>query len=419
VQRAAPTHQFWNLAALLFIQSAAMGAWFVPLGTVLDAHGLGVIKAYAFATSAIAAFISPLLFAAMADRHASPVIVLRGLTIATALTMTLSTVGIAQRWNPWLVLACIQFQALFYTPTWSMAATVAFSQLTDPKHQFGPLRATATLGWMFGAVLISVIGADQSSLGGFTSVVLWLLTTAATWLLPAVEPPKSEETLTLRQRLGLDALQLLKIRDHRVVFITAAIFSIPMAAFYPFSPVHLQELGFARSSAWMTLGQVTEIVTLLALGGALVRFRLKWVFAAGIATLALRYGLCGMNTPASLLIGITLHGLAFTLFFITAQIYLEERIERAWRARGQALLSLITGGVGNLAGYLGTGLWFNWCHRDGPMRWTQFWGGLAIATAAVLAYFILSYRGRVTPPSKSDSSESHWEKGRGIDQFEA
>jgi hypothetical protein len=50
VQRAAPTHQFWNLAVLLFIQSAAMGAWFVPLGTVLDAHGLGSIKAYAFAT---------------------------------------------------------------------------------------------------------------------------------------------------------------------------------------------------------------------------------------------------------------------------------------------------------------------------------------------------------------------------------
>jgi hypothetical protein len=43
----------------------------------------------------------------------------------------------------------------------------------------------------------------------------------------------------------------------------------------------------------------------------------------------------------------------------------------------------------------------------------------AYAFATVLAYFILSYRGRVTPPSKSNSSESRWSEGRGIDQFEA
>jgi MFS family permease len=406
VQRAAPSHDFWKIATVLFVQGAAMSAWFVPLGTVLDAHGMGVIKPYAFATSAISAFISPLIFAAMADRHASPVTVLRWLSLATAAAMAISATGILRHWNPWIVLACIQVQALFYTPTWSMASTVAFSQLTDPKRQFGPLRAAATLGWIAGGLLISLLGADQSAAAGFTSVALWIVVTLVTWLLPAIPPPKSDHRITLRERLGLDALQLLKIRDHRVVFVTAAIFSIPMAAFYPFSPVHLQDLGFQRSSAWMTLGQVTEIITLLGLGGALASYRLKWVFAAGIATLALRYGLCGLNNSAGLLLGITLHGLAFTLFFITAQIYLDERVDRAWRARGQALLSLITGGGGNLAGYLGTGWWFNFCHRDGAMHWTQFWGGLAITSAAVLGYFILSYRGRAATQLNHTSVES-------------
>jgi len=67
-----------ELVALFFLQGAALGMWFVPLSNVLDAHGLHDIRPLAFAASALAAFISPLIFGAMADRHASPVLVLRG-----------------------------------------------------------------------------------------------------------------------------------------------------------------------------------------------------------------------------------------------------------------------------------------------------------------------------------------------------
>ena len=51
-------------SALMFIQAAGMSAWLVPLGPVLDAHGLGAIKPLAFATSALACFVSPLFFGA-------------------------------------------------------------------------------------------------------------------------------------------------------------------------------------------------------------------------------------------------------------------------------------------------------------------------------------------------------------------
>src|SRR5436189_6117424 len=79
--------EYAELITLFFIQGAALGMWFVPLSTVLDAHGLHAIKPYAFATSALAAFISPLIFGAMADHHASPVKVLRGLALAIDLAV--------------------------------------------------------------------------------------------------------------------------------------------------------------------------------------------------------------------------------------------------------------------------------------------------------------------------------------------
>ena len=76
--------EYFELIVLFFIHGMAMAMWFVPLSAVLDAHGLHHIKPYAFATSAIAAFVSPLIFGAMADRHAAPVVVLRWLAVATA-----------------------------------------------------------------------------------------------------------------------------------------------------------------------------------------------------------------------------------------------------------------------------------------------------------------------------------------------
>lgn len=368
--------------------------WFVPLSSVLDAHGFHAIKSYAFATSALAAFISPLIFGAMADRHASPVKVLRWLALATAGAMALATTAIQLRWSPWLVLALIQLHALCSSPTWSISSTIVFARLEDAKKEFGPIRAMATLGWMAGCWLVSMLNADSSALAGYSGAVTWLGVVAFTFFLPVLETPKSAEHLTLRQRLGLDALTLLKNPDHRVVFITVALFAIPLCGFYPYTPPHLRELGLQRTSAWMTLGQVTEIITMFMLGGLLLKWRLKWIFACGLGFGVLRFALSAINGKAWLLAGVILHGCSFTLVFITAQIYLDQRVEAAWRARAQALMALMNGGVGNLIGYLGTGWWFAACARPTGTQWPIFWGGLAVVVAVVLVYFLTAYRGR-------------------------
>src|SRR5216684_1006847 len=101
--------EYAELIALFFLQGAALGMWFVPLSTVLDAHGLRAIKA---------------------------------------------------GWIPWLVLAVIQLHALCASPMFRLASTIVFARLADAKQEFGPLRAMATLGWMAGCLLVSALGAD-------------------------------------------------------------------------------------------------------------------------------------------------------------------------------------------------------------------------------------------------------------------
>lgn len=392
--------EYFELIVLFFIQGMAMGMWFVPLGAVLDAHGMAGLKPYAFATSALAAFVSPLVFGAMADRHRSPVVVLRGLAVATALAMALAATAIQREWNPWVVLALIQLHSLCTAPTFGISTAIIFSRLKNSQREFGPIRAMATFGWMAGCWIVSALNADTSALAGYSGSLVWLVVAAFTLLLPSVPPPKPTGPPTLRQRMGWDAWSLLKNRDHRVVFIAAALFNIPIAAMYPFTPTHLRELGLVHTTALLSLGQVTEVIAMFMLAGLFARFRVKWIFAIGLAAGLIRYSLCALDNRFGVLLGTSLHGCAFTFVMITAQIYLDERIDPAWRARAQSLYSLMTSGVGNLVGYLGTGWWFLACTRSGTTAWPLFWGGLAGVSTLVGVYFLSAYHGIGTASRK-------------------
>lgn len=387
-----------ELTALYFVQGAALGMWFVPLTSILDAAGLQLIKPFAFATSGIAAFISPLFFGAMADRHVAPVIVMRWLAVATAAAMTLAAFAIQHGANPWLVLGAIQLHQLFSSAAWSMTATVIFLGLRDATREFGPVRAVGTLGWMAGCWIISALSFDASPRAGYVGATGWLLGAGMTFLMPVKPPPASAGALTLRERFGFDALALLKNRDHRVIFITTTLAAIPVAAFYPYTPPHLRELGFSRASSWMSLGQTTELVAMISLAAMMTRWRIKWVVLGGLVLTVARFAFCALGTPAGVLTGVILHGASYTCVSITAQIYLNERVDPAWRARAQALLSLMTSGVGNLAGYLACGWWFAANNQPAGVRWPVFWSGLAIAAAVVLVYFLIAYHGRGKPP---------------------
>jgi nucleoside transporter len=390
--------EYAELVILFFIQGAAMAIWFVPLGPILDAHGMHTIKPFAFAASAVAAFISPLMFGAMADRHVPPAKVLRWLASATAVMTAAVAAAIQNGLNQWLVLALIQIFSLSYAPMFSISTALVLARLENAQKEFGPVRALATIGWLSGGLLISALNMDRSALAGYLGAGFWLLVATFTYFLPALEIPKSAEHLAWHERLGLDALRLLKDRDTRVVFITTTLFNIPLAAFYPYAPTNLHDLGFAHTSGWMSLAQCSEFVAMFSLAWLLHNWRLKWIFACGLAIGVLRFAASALNTKSSLLLGVSLHGASFVLVFITAQIYLNQRIDSAWRTRAQALLTLMNNGVGNVIGYLGSGWWFATCTPANQTHWPMFWGVLAALVGGVMIYFLAAYRGKEINP---------------------
>ena len=394
MNQAPPTrvHERFLLAALFFIQAHAISLWFVPFSSVLRAHALEWLLPWAFAASAIAAFISPMLTGSLADQHLSATVLLRRLSLFIALFLGLTFWAIEHGWHAGWILLFIQLQHLCSAPSWGLTTQLVLAKLPDPSRQFGPLRVWATYGWMAGGLLVSLgLSADSSTHSGFAAAAAWVAVAGFTFLIPAPKPAATSASKSFRSLLGLEALVLLKHPRHRSVFLSAALLSIPLAAFYPYAPLQMKDLGLSQTSAWMSLGQITEALGMYLLAPLLTRFRLRTLFIAGISIGFVRYLLLATHTIPSVILGVFLHGACFTLFFIPGQIYIERRIEPALRYRAQALQTLLIGGFGNLFGYLGCGWLRSYCTAVTQGHWQLYWNILAMAVMAVGVYFIRAY----------------------------
>lgn len=400
--------RYTTLSALFFLNAHALGMWSVNLSSVLKAHGFENLIPYIFAGNSIAALVSPLAIGTLADERVQPERILRWLGLGAAFFLCIFFYGIEKQWNPLLILFLGFIHALWSGPTFGLTTSLILSRLEDPQGQFGRVRLWATIGWMAAGWMVSlVLQADRSTLSGYASALVWLCTVVFTYTLPPTVMTVEKRRRSVKEMLGLNGLHLLRHPDHKVVFITAGLLNMALAAFYPFTVLHLEDLGFKHYTAIMSIGQITEIIAMMWLSSVLIKIRLKWVFLAGIGFGVIRYVLFVMNTQASMIWGIFLHGFCFTLFFITAQIYLEQRIPSNMRARAQALLTLVMNGFGNLVGYLIFGWWRQWCQDGGGYtHWPMFWSGLTVITTGVFIFFSLAYKGsenKTTPNALKNS----------------
>jgi predicted MFS family arabinose efflux permease len=388
------------LAVLFFLHAAAMAAYTVPLANVLKAYGIGDSAiTLAFCTGGIAAFISPMMAGSLADRRVPPERLLAALCTASAGCLILTYHAIEARWGtPW-VLGCMMAYALCNAPGFGLVTSIVLSRLKDARREFGPLRASATWGWMVASYAVStVLHADRSPNSGYGAAVIFLVEAVFCLMLRPTYPPVSREPRRWRDFFGWEALRLLKHPDHRIIFLTSAVFSAILSTFYRYSSAHLADLGNPEPSRTMASAQLWEGFAMFGLGWLLTRFRLKWVLLAGLVAGAVRLGLMTTNHHSWLALSIALHGPVFVLFYPTSQIYLEQRVDSRLRAQSQALLSLLNSGIGSLSGYLLISLWHTACTSpQGMVDWTRFWTPLATGTAALAVFFLLTYQGQKRP----------------------
>jgi MFS family permease len=92
--------------------------------------------------------------------------------------------------------------------------------------------------------------------------------------------------------------------------------------------------------------------------------------------------------------GILLHGVCYDFFFVTGQIYVDQRAGLRVRAAAQGFLTFVTQGVGYLIGSFVSGVVVQQFVRPGGGHdWYAIWLRPAVGAAAILVVFALLFRG--------------------------
>ena len=388
--------RFGWLWVVFFLQGMTPGFWLPALTNILEAKGLSGWVSLVFTVPPLCALISPLVGGALADQRISANRLFVWTSLVSAVVLWLAFATLDAGWNPWWFIALLGAYSLFSGPSWGLLTTIALTHLTHGERQFPLVRLGATVGWMLAGVLTSyVLHADTSPVAGYASAGTRFLGGVLGFMLPNT-PPLGLAT-SWQSRLGFDAFRLLKQRDHCVFFVVTALFSIPLTAFYMYAPELLRFLGDAHSTATMTIAQISEVVAMLLVGWVMTHMKVKVVLSWALGLSALRFLMSGYAGASGLIdwhiAGIALHGMCYTFYFITAQVFLDRRVEPGLKGQAQGLLSLVSSGLGPLVGALVCGWLRVHCVGADGRGWMLFWGILAGMIACCLVIFALFYRG--------------------------
>jgi nucleoside transporter len=383
-----------KLSTMMFLQYFVWGAWYVTMGTWLGStlHFSGEQIGLAAGTTALAAMISPFFVGMVADRFLATEKILGGLHLIGGVVLYVASLQTA--FGPFY--GVLLAYALCYMPTLALSNSLSFHQMTDPEREFPGIRVLGTIGWIVAGLFIGSLGLEATEkplqLAAAGSIALGLFCFA----LPHT-PPQKKSRVTMRDVLGLDALRLMGERSFAVFVLGSFLVCIPLQFYYAFANLFLNELHVTNAAGKMTLGQMSEIFFMLVMPWFFRRLGVKYMLLVGMAAWMARYTLFAFGDNGALVWmlygGILLHGICYDFFFVTGQIYVDQKAPGDLRAAAQGFIAFVTLGVGMLIGSWVSGRVVD-AFRTGTdsHAWNQIWLVPAAGAFAVLVLFALFFR---------------------------
>lgn len=403
-----------RLSIMMFLQFFIWGAWYVTLGTYLG-KGLGfdggqIGKAYS--AMPWGAVIAPLIVGMIADRFFSAQKVMAFMHIVGGAVLFYASTITDFTTLFWILLA----YAICYNPTLGLVNAISFSKMENPEKQFPVIRVFGTAGWIVAGLIIGFMKVEDQNIPMKIAAGCSILLGVYSLFLPDTPPKSLGHKVTLSDVLGLETLKLMKNRSFAVFAIGSMLICIPLAFYYNFTNMFLNDVGVVNAAGKMTMGQMSEVIFMIIMPFFFVRLGVKKMLLIGMLAWVGRYLLFAFGSPESLVwmyyLGILLHGICYDFFFVTGQIYVDNTAPKAIQAQAQGFIALITYGIGMVVGSLLSGEVVNHFTTESTtpegvvesvMAWQKIWLTPAILAGAILLVFAVLFKD--PPKSEEPASE--------------
>lgn len=385
-----------QLSAMMFLEFFIWGAWYVTMGTylanTLQADGVQIGNAYS--AMSIATILSPFFVGMIADRFFAAQRLLAMLHLGgAAVLFYLTTISSADSFY-WFML----LYSLMYAPTLALANSVAFNQMKEPGRQFSGVRVWGTIGWIATGWMIDKVFHINPSALAFTfkmAAVASLALGVLSFLLPNTPPRAKGTQVNAAQILGADAFVLFKDRSFLIFFIASILICIPLSFYYSFTNQFLVETGMKNATSTMTFGQISEALFILLIPFFFRRLGVKYMIMLGMIAWGVRFLLFGFGNAEAglwmLFLGIILHGVCFDFFFVTGQIYTDDKAGEKIKSQAQGMITMATYGIGmwigtKFSGYVAK----HYTLANHTHQWQQIWmvpAGISLVVLVLFAIF--------------------------------
>lgn len=392
-----------QLSVMMFLQLFVWGAWFVTLGNYLANIGFSATDiGTAYLTNNIGAIIAPLFIGLIADRFfpAEKVMALLHFIGAGVLYYVSDLEGSGA-----IILGLLIYNAC-YMPTLALANAVSFHQMNAPEEQFSKIRVWGTIGWIVAGVSITFLLGSQFENVEATTIPMKMGAAASVLLslycltLPSTPPKSKGRKVSIAELFGSQSFAMLRDKSFAIFAACSLLISIPLAFYYTFANLFLNEIGMVGAASKMTIGQVSEVFFMALMPFFFRRLGVKWMLLVGMLAWIVRYALfsAGDMSNLSWMIygGILLHGVCYDFFFVTGQVYVDQKAPAEIRSSAQSFITLLTYGFGLAIGTMLSGRVIDALTTDGIRDWSTIWMTPCVfaAVIAVIFYFTFNDNGK-------------------------
>ena len=386
-----------QLSFMMFLNFFVWGIWYVTMGTFLKSIPAvtDVQVGLAYGTQSLGAIIAPFVIGLIADRYFAAQKILGILHLfGAAILYYISTIDGFATFYP-----AIFVYMIIYMPTLALVNAVSFKQMASPEKEFSLVRLWGTVGWIVAGLIIGWMAWEQNNglantfkLAAVVSLVLGIFS----FTLPDTPPPRKGTKTSFSEIAGLEAIGLLKDKNFLIFFLSSLLICIPLAFYYQETNIFLNELKVEGAAGKMALGQMSEAIFLFLMPLFFLRLGIKKMLLIGMGAWVVRYLLFAYGDTGSgiwmLYTGIILHGICYDFFFVTGQIYTDDRAGERIRSSAQGMLTLATYGVGMLIGFWIAGMVAEkYTVADGH-AWRSIWMVPAAIAGAVFLIFALFFK---------------------------